>query len=85
MRGVLVVPSRVKPPDISEDKFGLVVDRFQVRPVEESVGDLEGVDNLVETFAGVDSGEAVVDDGFQQAGGVIEGAVDVGFAETKND
>ena len=81
--GVPVVPAAVVPPHVADHEFGLVVDRPQVRPVEQRLRCTHRVDDLVETGAGVHHAERVVVQGVEELGGVLERLTDPIDAEDR--
>ena len=74
--GVPVVPAAVVPPDVADHELGLVVDRPQVRLVEQGLRCTHRVDDLVETGARVHHAQRVVVQGLEELGGVLERLAD---------
>ncbi len=65
IRGIAVVPAAVHTPQVAHDKFGFVVQRSQIRPLEHLRCDLDRVDDVVQRRARVHHRKRFADEFFQ--------------------
>ena len=80
VRGIAVVPTAVEPPDVADDELGLLVHGPKERPLQRVLGNVHGLEHLVERSAAVHCVEGMGVQLVQQLGAVEQGAANASLA-----
>ena len=72
MRGIAVVPAAVQTPNVTHDKFGLVIQRPQIRQLQGFLRHFHAVQNVVELCAAVHHGQGISHEVLQRGGDITQ-------------